>query len=76
LAGPEQAKVQLFQDEVPAAEPVDLFRPSPARSGRRGLGVLNLEAGENPIMLKLVGKHEEATALGLDLIELVLHREP
>jgi len=76
LAGPEQAKVQLFQDEVPAGDPVDLFRAEPAKSGRFELGTLDLAMGDNPVMLKLVGKHDQSKALGLDLIQIICRRLP
>jgi hypothetical protein len=65
----------LYQNEVPAGEPVDLFREKPVKTGRLELGVLDLEAGDNPVMLKLVGQHPQATALGLDLIQMICRRE-
>ncbi|MHB1308250.1 MAG: hypothetical protein ACYC23_14325, partial [Limisphaerales bacterium] len=74
LRGPEQGMVQLFQDEVPVGEPVDLFAETPARSGRVKLGVREMIAGDNPVMLKLVGKNERAQGLGLDLIQIVCRR--
>jgi hypothetical protein len=71
LEGPAQGRVQLFQDEVPVGEPVELYAEQPAKSGRVKLGALPLRQGENPLMLKLVGKHERSTGLGLDLIEVI-----
>ncbi|MBE7503681.1 MAG: DUF2961 domain-containing protein [Verrucomicrobiales bacterium] len=74
LRGPEQGRVQLFQDEVPAGEAVDLYAETPTRSGRIPLGTVALEAGDNPVMLKLVGKHERSGGHGLDLIQLICRR--
>lgn len=74
VQGPEQGCVQLFENEVPAGEPVDLYAAQAARSPRLKLGTLAFAEGDNPVMLKLVGKHEKAAALGLDLISIVCTR--
>ena len=74
LRGPEAGRVQLFQDEVPVGEPADLYAEAPAKSGRLELGTIPLQAGENPIMLKLVGKNAKSYGLGLDLIQLICRR--
>ena len=76
LRGPEQGVLQLFRDEVPAGEPVDLFSDALAKSGRVKLGTQELQAGDNPVMFKLVGKHGQATATGLDLIQIICTRVP
>lgn len=74
LRGPEQGHVQLFQNEVGVSEPVDLYAEAPAKALRVKLGTLELFEGDNPIMLKIVGKHPQATALGFDLIQLTCTR--
>ncbi|MBN2507395.1 MAG: DUF2961 domain-containing protein [Verrucomicrobia bacterium] len=76
LKGPAQARVQLFQDENPVAAPVDLYAETQMKSGRLHLGRLELAEGVNPLMLKLVGKHEASAGLGLDLISLILVASP
>jgi hypothetical protein len=76
VKGPAQAKVQLFQNENPVAEPVDLYAEKPAKSGRLLLGHLDLAEGRNNLMLKLVGRNERSSGLGLDLIEVVCVRSP
>ena len=76
LLGPEQGQVQLFQDEVPVGPAVDLYSAAQVRSPQIPLGQLQLEAGDNPIMLKLVGQNPQAKALGLDLIQVRLVRVP
>lgn len=75
VQGPGQAKVQLFQNENPVADPVDLYAEKPARSGRLLLGRLDLAEGKNNLMFKLVGKNERSSGLGLDLIQVVCVRE-
>jgi len=76
LKGPAQAQVQLFSNENPVAEPVDLYSERPMKSGRLLLGHLRLEEGKNNLMFKLVGKNEKSSALGLDITQVVCVREP
>ena len=75
VKGPAQARVQLFQNENPAAEPVDLYSEKPEKSGRLLLGHLDLAEGRNDLMFKLVGRNERSSGLGLDLIQVVCVRE-
>lgn len=75
IKGPAQAKVQLFQNENPVADAVDLYAEQPARSERLLLGKLSLPAGPNNLMFKLVGKNEKSSGLGLDLVNVICTRE-
>jgi hypothetical protein len=75
VKGPTQGQVQLFQNENPVAEPVDLYAESPGKSGRLRLGELELNEGRNNLMFKLVGKNEKSSGLGLDLIEVICVRK-
>lgn len=74
VRGPAQGVVQLFQDEVPVGETVDLYAETPGKSGRVELGSLRLDTGDNPVMLKLVRRNERSQGLGLDLIQVVCRR--
>jgi len=76
VKGPAQGRVQLFQNENPIGEAVDLYAEQPAKSGRLLLGKLDLAEGRNALMLKLTGKHEKSAGLGLDLVEIICAREP
>ncbi len=76
VKGPTQARIQLFQNENPVADPVDFFAEEPAKSGRVLLGKLDLAQGPNNLMFKLVGKNDKATALGFDLVQVTCVREP
>ena len=74
VRGPEQGVVQLFRDEVPVGEAVDMFAEEPAKSGKVRLATVPFEKGDNPVMLKLVRKNEKSKALGLDLIQVICER--
>jgi len=75
LKGPAQGKVQLFQNENPVAEAVDLYAETLGKSGRVFLGELELKEGKNNLMFKLVGKNEKADGLGLNLIQVICVRK-
>ena len=75
LKGPNQGKVQLFRDENPVGEPVDLYSANQEKSGRVFLGELELNEGRNTLMIKLVGKNESSSGLGLNLIQVVCVRQ-
>jgi hypothetical protein len=74
VKGPAQAIVQLFQNEAPVGDPIDLYAPQREKAGPIPLGILPLAEGNNNIMLKLIGKNEKATGWGLDLISIVCER--
>jgi hypothetical protein len=76
LKGPGQARIQLFQNENPVADPVDFYAETPAKTGRVFMGQLELAEGRNNLMFKLVGKNEKSTGLGFDLIQVICVREP
>ncbi|MBI4326579.1 MAG: DUF2961 domain-containing protein [Chloroflexi bacterium] len=76
VKGPAQGMVQLFQNENPVAESVDLFAEKPAKSGRVLLGQLDLAEGRNNLMFKLVGKNEKSSGFGLDLISVTCVKVP
>jgi hypothetical protein len=75
VKGPGQAKVQLFQNENPVGEAVDLYAEALAKSDRILLGHLELTEGKNNLMFKLTGKHEKSSGLGFDLVQVVCLRE-
>lgn len=70
VKGPEQAQVQMFQNEAPVGGAVDLYAPERMRSKLVELGTLSLEEGPANLMFKLVGKNEKSGGLGLDLITI------
>lgn len=74
VKGPGQAKVQLFQNENPVADPVDLFADKQIKSERLLLGQLDLTEGKNNLMFKLVGRNDQSSGLGLDLVTIICVR--
>lgn len=76
VKGPAQGRVQLFRDENPVADPVDLYAEKATPSGRLLLGRLDLAEGRNNLMFKLVGKNEKSSGLGLDLVNIICVRGP
>ncbi len=74
VKGPAQGKVRLFQNENPVGDPLDLYAPESARSGRLLLGRIPLVEGKNNLMLKVVGKNPASSGQDLDLIEIDLRR--
>jgi hypothetical protein len=74
IKGPSQGKVQLFMDEAPVGPVVDLYAAKRQRALDEYVGTLDLVEGRNNLLFKLVGKHEESQALGLDLTNIICER--
>jgi hypothetical protein len=74
VLGPEQGMVQLFQNERALGSPVDLYSATRKKGEPTVLGIMELKEGDNPVMLKLVGKHPESKGLGLDIAYLHFRR--
>jgi hypothetical protein len=74
IAGPTQGKVQLFRNEAAVGGIADLYAPERRRSDAIAMGVLDLDQGPNPVMFKIVGKHEQASGLGFDIHRVILER--
>jgi hypothetical protein len=74
IEGPAQGQAQLFENEVAMGEAADFFGPVRRVGARRVLGTMAFEEGANRVMLKVVGKHADASGLGLDLYRVILTR--
>ncbi|MEP0845076.1 MAG: DUF2961 domain-containing protein [Phycisphaerae bacterium] len=74
VKGPELGRVQLFQDEAPVGEPVDLYAEQPTRGEPLRLGAIQAVEGPNHLMFKIVGKNEASKALGLDIINIICQK--
>ncbi len=74
VLGPEQGIVQLARNDRPAGEPLDLFAAERKKSDLMPLGEMDLLAGENEIVMRLVGKNPKSSGLGLELAEIILER--
>ncbi len=75
IKGPAQGIVQLFRDEGPVGEPVDLYAPQRDKTAPLPLGTLRLDEGPNNLMFKLVGKNEKSTGLALDLVNIICEKQ-
>ncbi len=74
LQGPDQATVELYRNERAEGEAADLYAPSRRKSDPVPLAVLDMQAGNNNLLLKLVGKNPRSSGLGLDLVSLILEK--
>jgi hypothetical protein len=74
IPGPEDAMVQLVRNEMPVGEPANLHAEHQKAGAQFSLGVMDLQAGENPIFLQLVSKDPKAAGLGLDLVQIIFER--
>jgi len=74
VTGPDQGIIQLSRFDRPWGQPADLYAPKRGKSPLIVLGELDLEAGENAVVLRLVGKNKSSSAAGTDLAEIVLEK--
>jgi len=74
MKGPAQANVQLFVDEAPVGQAVDLYAAERKPALGEYVATLDLVEGPNKLLLKLVGKNEKSQGLGLDLTNIVCER--
>lgn len=72
IKGPAAGTVQLFRDELPVGDSVDLYNANPAVANGLVLGELSCAEGPNDIMFKITGKNPSSTGLGFDLVNIVL----
>ena len=76
VKGPEQAIMELCQDELPIGPAMDLYREKPERGSHLYLGDVLATEGNNRLMFKLIGKNDLSKALGLDLINVTFVKTP
>ena len=74
IKGPAQGKVQIFVDEAPVGDAVDLYNTKRERTGTIPMAMLDLVEGQNHIMFKLVGKNEKSAGLNFDLTNIICGR--
>ena len=75
--GQAYAQVQLSANDTAVGTPYDCYSPEPITGTLVSFGTAPLNAGENQIMLSIVGKASEATGskIGIDSFQ-VLHASP
>ena len=74
IKGPAQAKVQLFMDDAPVGQVVDLYATERKPALNEYVATLDLVEGPNKLLFKLVGKNEKSQGLGLDLTNIICER--
>ncbi len=74
LRGPDQGQVQLFHNERPAGDRVDLFYTMRQKSGLLSLGTLPLNAGSNHLFFKIMGKNPLSRGLGFQPVTFIFSR--
>lgn len=74
VKGPEQGQVQLFRDESPVGNFIDLYSAKPLVANGIYLGEIMAVEGSNDLMFKIVGKAAESKGLGFDLVNIVLEK--
>jgi len=74
VLGPDQAIVQMARYDRPAGEPVDLYAPIRAKSNLLVLGEMDLQSGENEVVLRIAGKNAKSSGQSLELAEIVLEK--
>ena len=75
LQGPDQGIVQIFQNEQPAGPPINLYAAERKPSDSLPAGTIQALQGNNTMFVRLVGKDDNSSGLGLDLIRITLVRE-
>jgi hypothetical protein len=74
VKGPEQGKIQLFRDESPIGEPIDLYSANPAVANGIFVGEIAATEGPNRLMFKVVDKNPASKSFGFDLMHIVCSR--
>jgi hypothetical protein len=74
VKGPTQGRVQLFVDEAPVGEAVDLYSPKRKKASMISMAEISLNEGNNNLLFKIVGKHKKSTGLSFDLTNIVCER--
>ncbi len=67
VKGPAHGIVQMFRNELPAGDAIDMYAAERALSGIVTLGTVDADEGANVLMLKLIGKHDQASGRGIDI---------
>jgi hypothetical protein len=69
--GPDQGVVQMFHDDTPSGDPVNLYAEKRQLSPELSLGILDMKKGDNLVFLHLVRKDAQSSGLGLDLVQII-----
>jgi hypothetical protein len=76
IPGPDCGKVRLLQDVSGQDHTVDLYAEGVSRADGLLLGEVEAQEGNNNLMFSIVGKNNASSALGFDLINIILEKVP
>jgi hypothetical protein len=74
LQGPDQAVLQMFRDDMPFGDPVNLYAQKRQLSPELPLGILDMKKGDNLLFLHLIRKNALSSGLGLDLVQIIFEK--
>ena len=74
VQGPDQGVIQMFRDDAPFGDPVDLYAEKRQLGPETPLAVVDFKKGDNVVFLHLIRKNAKSRALGLDLVQIVCER--
>jgi hypothetical protein len=74
VTGPDQGQIQMFRNERPAGEAVDLFSSRRQKSKLLLIGELPLQAGKNHLFFRLTGKNPQSVGLGFTPVSFLFSR--
>jgi hypothetical protein len=74
--GPAQGIVQLFENDQPIGNTLDMYASERRMASFTPMATLVFEEGDNYIQIRLPGKNPRASGSGLDLGKVMLERVP
>lgn len=74
VKGPEQAVVQIHENDQPHGERVDLYAPEREKSDPVAMGIVDMKKGDNRLFIKLVGKNPASEGFGCDIVRIICER--
>ena len=74
IKGPDCGQVRLLQDASGQDHTVDLYAERPSRADGLLMGEVEAQEGNNNLMFSIVGKNGASSALGFDLISIILEK--
>ena len=76
ISGPDCGKVRLLQDASGQDHTVDLYAETLSRTNGMLMGEVEAQEGNNNLMFSVVAKNSASSALGFDLINIILEKVP
>jgi hypothetical protein len=76
IKGPDCGQVRLLQDASGQDHTGDLYAESLSRADGMPMGEVEAQEGNNNLMFSIVGKNSASSALGFDLISIILEKVP